>query len=215
MSSTTSASCTRAPPQPSRGAAGAGERGAARRLRRQARLADPVRHRPRHLAGPGDARHVTHGLATAGWTRTSDLLSPEIVLTSPDHRLTLQLDSQSATSAWWRLEAEPTGAEPGWYAEFGERVPAEILGHLTDTLLIAPPSTQRPDPFQVLESAGWPLDSATAAHSADVMCHGEQRRDQDDARAYWHIETHEPGYGRPMGPGSGIPGSTATHPRTS
>ncbi|WP_411978248.1 DUF317 domain-containing protein [Streptomyces scopuliridis] len=154
---------------------------------------------PRHLAGPGDARHVTHGLATAGWTRTSDPLSAEIVLTSPDHRLTLQLDPQSVTSAWWRLRAEPTGTEPGWYGEFGERVPAEILGHLTDAL-IAPPPTQRPDPFQVLESAGWLLDSATAAHSADGMCHVEQRRDQDDARAYWHIETREPGHGTLMGP---------------
>ncbi|WP_342671170.1 hypothetical protein [Streptomyces chattanoogensis] len=24
--------------------------------------------RPRHLAGPADARHVTHGLAAAGWS---------------------------------------------------------------------------------------------------------------------------------------------------
>ncbi|MEU1629230.1 DUF317 domain-containing protein [Streptomyces sp. NPDC020096] len=69
---------------------------------------------PRHLAGPGDARHVTHGLAAAGWTRTSDPLSPEIVLRSPDHRHSLQFDPQSATSAWWRLRAEPTGTEPGW-----------------------------------------------------------------------------------------------------
>ncbi|MFI9341846.1 hypothetical protein ACIG0D_11325 [Streptomyces sp. NPDC052773] len=34
---------------------------------------------PRHLAGPGDARHVTHGPAAAGWTHASDPLSPEIV----------------------------------------------------------------------------------------------------------------------------------------
>ncbi|WP_407549060.1 DUF317 domain-containing protein [Streptomyces sp. Pv4-95] len=149
---------------------------------------------PRHLAGPGDARHVTHGLATAGWTRTSDPLSPEIVLRSPGRRLTLQLDPQSATSAWWRLRAKPTDTEPGWYAEFGELVPAEVLGHLTDAL-IAPPPTQRPGPFQVLESAGWLLGAATAAHSADGMCHAERR-----ARGGWHIETGEPGHGSPMGP---------------
>ncbi|GAA2258345.1 hypothetical protein GCM10010415_20010 [Streptomyces atrovirens] len=45
---------------------------------------------PRHLAGPGDARHVTHGLAAAGWTRTSDPLSPRMVMTSPDHRYNLR-----------------------------------------------------------------------------------------------------------------------------
>ncbi|MCZ4103661.1 hypothetical protein O3W51_47220 [Streptomyces sp. H39-C1] len=35
---------------------------------------------PRHLAGPGDARHVTHGLAAAGWTPTSDplILQPHV-----------------------------------------------------------------------------------------------------------------------------------------
>lgn len=155
---------------------------------------------PRHLAGPGDARHVTHGLAAAGWTRTSDPLSPEIVLRSPYQRLALQLDPQSATSAWWRLRAELTDTEPGWYAEFGELVPAEILGRLTDALT-APPPAQRPEPFQFLESAGWLMAPATTAHSPDGMCHVEQRPVQEDARvSSWHIETREPGYGTPMGP---------------
>ncbi|MFD5111677.1 DUF317 domain-containing protein [Streptomyces sp. NPDC058391] len=54
--------------------------------------------------------------------------------------------------------------------------------------------------FQVLESAGWLLDPATAAHSADGMCHVEQRPDHGDARGFWHIETCEPGHGTPMGP---------------
>ncbi|WP_446038083.1 DUF317 domain-containing protein [Streptomyces sp. SID1121] len=87
---------------------------------------------PRHLAGPADARQVTHGLAAAGWKSTSDPLSAEIVLRSPDQRYHLQFDPQSTTSAWWRLRAEPTNGEPGWYAEFGERVPAEVLAGLTD-----------------------------------------------------------------------------------
>ncbi|MEW2620873.1 DUF317 domain-containing protein [Streptomyces sp. NPDC048106] len=69
---------------------------------------------PRHLAGPGDARHVTHGLAAAGWNAVSDPLSAEIVLRSPDLRHSLQFDPQSATSAWWRLRAETTDTEPGW-----------------------------------------------------------------------------------------------------
>ncbi|MGQ4439926.1 DUF317 domain-containing protein, partial [Streptomyces violaceoruber] len=112
---------------------------------------------PRHLAGPGDARHVTHGLAAAGWTRTSDPLSAEIVLRSPDYRHSLQFDPQSATSAWWRLRAEPTGTEPGWYAEFGELVPAEILGSLTDAL-VSPPPTLSAAPLNTLEDAGWLID---------------------------------------------------------
>lgn len=153
---------------------------------------------PRHLAGPGDARHVTHGLAAAGWTRTSDPLSPEIVLRSPDHRHSLQFDPQSATSAGWRLRAEPTDTEPGWYAEFGELVPAEILASLTDAL-IAPTPAQRIELFQMLESAGWRLNGQDAAHTPDAMCHVEQRSEQGETTAYWHVETCEPGHGTPMG----------------
>jgi hypothetical protein len=155
---------------------------------------------PRHLAGSGDARHVTHGLAVAGWTTVSDPLGAEIVLTSPDRRYSLQFDPQSATSAWWRLRAEATATQPGWYGEFGELVPAEILSQLTDALVSAPPAQQQ-DPFKVLESEGWQLDSATTAQSADGMCHVEHRIDPDDALgSSWHIETCEPGHGTPMGP---------------
>lgn len=155
---------------------------------------------PRHLAGPGDARHVTHGLAAAGWTRTSDPLSSEIVLRSPDHRLTLQFDPQSATSAWWRLRTEPIDTERSWYAEFGELVPAEILGSLTDAL-IGPPPTQQPDPFHVLKAAGWTIDIEEAAVSPDDMCYVRQRHNGGRHRTWhWHVETCEPGYGTPMGP---------------
>ncbi|NIY65614.1 hypothetical protein SMALB_3619 [Streptomyces malaysiensis] len=155
---------------------------------------------PRHLAGPGDARHVTHGLAAAGWTRTSDPLSPEIVLRSRDHRLTLQFDPQSATSAWWRLQGESTDTERGWYAEFGELLPAEILGSLTDAL-IGPPPTQQPGPFDVLKAAGWTIDDEKAAISPDGMCSVRQRHDGGRHHAWhWHVETREPGYGTPMGP---------------
>ncbi|WP_406395022.1 DUF317 domain-containing protein [Streptomyces sp. NBC_00882] len=108
---------------------------------------------PRHLAGPGDARHVTHGLAAAGWNAISDPLSAEIILASPDLRHRLQFDPQSRTSAWWRLRAEPVGTEPGWYAEFGELVPAEVLAAFTDALTAPPP--QQPDPWQQVTSAGW------------------------------------------------------------
>ncbi|MFH9612820.1 DUF317 domain-containing protein [Streptomyces pratensis] len=154
---------------------------------------------PRHLAGPGDARHVTHGLAAAGWTCTSDSLSPEIVLRSPDHRYSMQFDPQSATSAWWRLQAEPTRTERGWYAEFGELVPAEILGRLTDAL-IAPTPTEHADPFQVLESAGWARESETTVQSPDGMCHVHRPTDEGVWRSSWRVETCQPGYETPMGP---------------
>ncbi|CAL9365764.1 hypothetical protein SUDANB105_00759 [Streptomyces sp. enrichment culture] len=154
---------------------------------------------PRHLAGPGDARHVTHGLAAAGWTRTSDPLSPEIVLRSPDHRYTLQFDPQSATSAWWRLRAEPTDTEPGWYAEFGELVPAELIGHLTDALLASPP-TEQPDILQALHAANWETDEQGTAHSPDGMCRLELRHLGGHEAPSWCIETRERGHGGYDGP---------------
>ncbi|MGY4957918.1 DUF317 domain-containing protein [Streptomyces nigrescens] len=149
---------------------------------------------PRYLAGPGDARHVTHGLAAAGWTRTSDPLSPEIVLTSPDKRYHLHFDPQSATSAWWRLRAEPTYTKP-WYAEFGELVPAEILVGLTDALT-APRPSEQPNLFRTLGWAGWVIDTPNSAFSLDGMCHVELRTDIGDGRMpHWHIEATEPAPG--------------------
>ncbi|CAB72357.1 MULTISPECIES: DUF317 domain-containing protein [Streptomyces] len=145
---------------------------------------------PRHLAGPGDARHVTHGLAAAGWATISDPLSAEIVMASPDHRYRLQYDPQSATSAWWRLRATSADNEHGWYAEFGELVPAEVLSSLTDAL-IAPASPQS-DPWQPVTSAGWRPDEAGAAHSPDAMCHIERRPTSEfHERPSWHIEVRD------------------------
>ncbi|MGW3692335.1 DUF317 domain-containing protein [Streptomyces sp. NPDC005149] len=154
---------------------------------------------PRHLAGPGDARHVTHGLAAAGWSTVSDPLSAEIVLRSPDLRHSLQFDPQSATSAWWRLRAEPTDDGPGWYAEFGELVPAEVLAGFTDAL-ISPPS-QPTDPWQPVTAAGWHHDSEGTARSPDSMCHLElSPLNEFHDRPSWHVETREPGHGEFSGP---------------
>ncbi|MEE1765277.1 DUF317 domain-containing protein [Streptomyces sp. SP18BB07] len=154
---------------------------------------------PRHLAGPGDARHVTHGLAAAGWSAVSDPLSAEIVLRSPDLRHSLQFDPQSATSAWWRLRAEPADSEPGWYAEFGELVPAEVLAGFTDALISPPPHQQ--DAWQPVTAAGWQRDSDGTAHSPDAMCHIERRPlSEFHERSFWHVETREPGHGRYPGP---------------
>ncbi|CAM5655770.1 DUF317 domain-containing protein [Streptomyces purpurascens] len=153
---------------------------------------------PRHLAGPGDARHVTHGLAAAGWNAVSDPLSAEIILASPDLRHRLQLDPQSRTSAWWRLRAEPVGTEPGWYAEFGELVPAEVLAAFTDALTAPPP--QQPNPWQQVTSAGWHHEP-DGARSPDSMCHIELRPlSEFHDRSSWHIETREPGHGEFSGP---------------
>ncbi|MYS36691.1 uncharacterized protein DUF317 [Streptomyces sp. KhCrAH-43] len=157
---------------------------------------------PRHLAGPGDARRVTHGLAAARWTRTSDPLSPEIVLRSPDYRYTVQFDPQSATSAWWRLTAERTINEEGWYAEFGALVPAEILSRLTDALVLPAPAENAVDPFQILRSAGWDIDSSRIAHSPDGMCHVHCPTEAGTGawKASWRVDTCSPGHGTPMGP---------------
>lgn len=153
---------------------------------------------PRHLAGPGDARHVTHGLAAAGWNLTSDPLSAEILLHSPDHRYRLQLNPQSPTFAWWRLQAERSGTEPGWYAEFGQLVPAEVLAHLTDALIASP---QRPDPWQTVTASGWRRDPDGTAHSPDSMCTVELRpRSEFRKQASWHVEVRRPGHGSFSGP---------------
>ncbi|MFF3976523.1 DUF317 domain-containing protein [Streptomyces sp. NPDC001828] len=154
---------------------------------------------PRHLAGPGDARHVTHGLAAAGWTAVSDPLSAEIVMRSPDLRHRLQFDPQSHTSAWWRLRAEHSDTEPGWYAEFGQLIPAEVLAAFTDALI--GPAPQQPDPWQPLNSAGWDRDSEGTARSPDSMCHIELRPSSEfRVRPSWHVETREPGYREFPGP---------------
>ncbi len=154
---------------------------------------------PRHLAGPGDARHVTHGLAAAGWSTVSDPLSAEIVLSSPDQRHRLQFDPQSTTSAWWRLRAGSTDTEPSWYAEFGELVPAEVLAGFTDAL-IAPPAQQQ-DPWQPVTAANWHRGSESTAHSPDSMCHIELRTlNEFHDRPSWHVETREPDHGQFRGP---------------
>lgn len=149
---------------------------------------------PRHLAGPGDGRHVTHGLAASGWTRTSDPLSPEMVLRSPDHRYDLQFDAQYPTSARWRLRAKRTDIRPGWYAEFGALIPAEVLGAVTDAL-VAPAAAQRRDPLDAATAAGWLRDTQDTATSPDAACRIERGLpyDEDVEAMSWHMRACEPG----------------------
>uniref|UniRef100_A0AAU2ABM2 DUF317 domain-containing protein n=1 Tax=Streptomyces sp. NBC_00093 TaxID=2975649 RepID=A0AAU2ABM2_9ACTN len=109
---------------------------------------------PRHLAGPGDARHVTHALLTAGWTITSDPASPETEVTGPDLQARLTAAPQFNPSGnWWNLTVHPPNS-PTWYASFTRQIPAEILAGLTDTLLFPEP-TDVPDPWDLFRTAGW------------------------------------------------------------
>lgn len=151
---------------------------------------------PRHLAGPGDARHVTHGLAAAGWTRTSDPLSPHMVLTSPGHpRYRLQYEPAPAASTW-TLQADST---PYWYASFDALVPAEVLAAVTDALVFPPPQ-QQPDPWQAASAADWRLDAPDEAQSPDGMCRIGLRALGADRPPAWRVETREPGYDGYDGP---------------
>jgi hypothetical protein len=158
---------------------------------------------PRHLAGPGDARHVTHGLAAAGWTRASSPLNTHLVLASPDRQHRLEFTPQTASlSRWWRVSTVAFGSSEYWDASFGALVPAEVIAGMTDALLATPP--EQPDPWQAVDAAGWARDEDTrTARSDDGLCVIEHRpfnafHDEPD----WFIETTEPGYG--VDPGRSI-----------
>jgi hypothetical protein len=94
---------------------------------------------PRHLAGPGDGRHVTHGLAAAGWTLVSDPLNPLMVLRSDDVDRRLILDGTSHLY-YWSLQSHTVGEEPRWYASFSYRTPVEIVAAVTDALVTPQPA---------------------------------------------------------------------------
>ncbi|MGW4229565.1 DUF317 domain-containing protein [Streptomyces sp. NPDC004980] len=107
---------------------------------------------PRHLAGPGDPRHVTQALRAGGWKNFGDPDFPHVVLASPDYRHTLVLEPTPETyGSWWRISSTPWG---GWHASFGGNTPAEIIAGFTDALLHPPPKTE-PDIWPVLHAAGW------------------------------------------------------------
>ncbi|MBP5935444.1 DUF317 domain-containing protein [Streptomyces acidiscabies] len=106
---------------------------------------------PRHLAGPGDPRHITHALLAAGWTLTSDPAHLEVELTGPDRHFGLRLDSTA-----WTLRTQHGGHR---YASFSRSTPVEILAGLTDTLLTpAPADTEAAGvtgTWNFLQRAGW------------------------------------------------------------
>ncbi|WP_164990962.1 DUF317 domain-containing protein [Streptomyces sp. GZWMJZ-114] len=147
--------------------------------------------RPRHHAGPGDARHITHGLAAAGWTRRSDPLGPHLVLQSPDHRFGLEMSTGiSSGGLWWWLCEHPT-ATNGWWAEFGD-TPVEILGHVTDALVLDPPPPERcPSPLNTLAEAGWAV-TAKDAVSPERCCHFARTTAMWSVRTYGAPSRHAP-----------------------
>ncbi|MFF3556138.1 DUF317 domain-containing protein [Streptomyces tsukubensis] len=106
---------------------------------------------PRHLAGPGDPRHITHALAAADWTLRSDSLTPVVDLISPDRLHQLRHEPQPGSDQTvWRLSG--IHDKGSWYASFGA-VPVEILASFTDQVLLPPPALDRPDVWDVLTPA--------------------------------------------------------------
>jgi hypothetical protein len=105
----------------------------------------------RHLAGPGDPRHVTHALLAAGWSVTSAPGDPRTVLTGPAQaRHQLILDPLSTSH--WQIES----ADWSWCATFGRMVPAEIVAGFTDHLIAGTPCSGI-GPWARMEKAGWSL----------------------------------------------------------
>ncbi|MFJ4338606.1 DUF317 domain-containing protein [Streptomyces sp. NPDC088915] len=112
----------------------------------------PFLTEPRHLAGPGDPRHVTHALLAAGWSVASAPGDPRTVLTGPAqtrHRVTLDPLSPS----YWQIES----ADWSWCASFGQMVPAEIVAGFTDRLVAGTPRSSI-GPWARMENAGWSVE---------------------------------------------------------
>ncbi|MEU3599316.1 DUF317 domain-containing protein [Streptomyces sp. NPDC006798] len=144
---------------------------------------------PRYLAGPGDARHVTHALAATGWRIRSDPLAPVVDLVSPDLRYELRHEPQVMPGGTtWRLRGnDPRGS---WYAQF-TAIPAEILAGLTDQLFLPPPAEEPPTVWNLLADVGWshtPHKDGAAARSPDgmVVVEDMQITEGYEARA-WRI----------------------------
>ncbi|MGW6454410.1 DUF317 domain-containing protein [Streptomyces sp. NPDC055078] len=145
---------------------------------------------PRYLAGPGDARHVTHALAAAGWRVRSDPLAPVVDLISPDHRYRLRHEPQTmAGGAIWSLHSD--APEAYWYAQF-TAIPVEILAGLTDQLFLPPPAVGPYGVWDLLADADWSQTShgdGTVARSPSGMVSVKHRQITTgyESRA-WRIE---------------------------
>ncbi|MFD9069082.1 DUF317 domain-containing protein [Streptomyces lasiicapitis] len=104
---------------------------------------------PRHLAGPGDPRHVTQALRAGGWKHYGDPDFPHVVLASPDYRHTLVLEPTPRTyGSWWRISSRH------WHASFSGNTPVEVIAGFTDALLQTAPEVE-PDIWPTLQVADW------------------------------------------------------------
>jgi hypothetical protein len=149
---------------------------------------------PRHLAGPGDPRHVTQALRAAGWKNHSDPDFPHVVLGSPDYRHTLVLEPEPATySSWWRIVSHADGER--WHASFGGNTPVEVIAGFSDALLHPAPASE-PDVWPVLRAAGWTYEhderGNQAAHHPDGITSMERQATLTSDYFRWSAEVALP-----------------------
>ncbi|MDT9685031.1 DUF317 domain-containing protein [Streptomyces sp. TRM76323] len=157
----------------------------------------PFATAPRHLAGPGDPRHVTHALLAGGWSLTSAPGDPRTVLTGTDQAHQLVLDPFSNDSCW-RLHS----ADWSWDASFDRMVPVEIIAGVTDRLVDGP---RRGDigPWERMAQAGWAVErrpdkTGEALSPGPYPVRAELRpiSEEEPDRCVWRIEAL-PEYGGP------------------
>ncbi|MBC2878054.1 MULTISPECIES: DUF317 domain-containing protein [Streptomyces] len=150
--------------------------------------------RPRHLAGPGDPRHVTQALRAAGWKNHSAPDYPHVVLASADHRHTLLLEPVPDTyAAWWRISSRTDGQH--WHASFGGNTPVEVLAAYTDALIRPAPKAE-PEVWSAVTRAGWTYErdehgSEQALHPDGVLSLRRQVS-HDPAFVHWRAEAALP-----------------------
>ncbi|CAM5327544.1 hypothetical protein SAVIM338S_00862 [Streptomyces avidinii] len=154
---------------------------------------------PRHLAGTGDPRHITHSLRAAGWKHDGDRGLPQVSLTSPDRSLGLVLAPFSPHQAW--SVGSALMFVPGyWHAGFTRNAPVEIIAGLTDSLIRPAPVHAPPDLWETLAAAGWKASDGPHGREASapgqglkIQQFGSDKRDDD--RFWWRIQAVEETYG--------------------
>ncbi|MCY0928204.1 DUF317 domain-containing protein [Streptomyces sp. H27-H1] len=155
---------------------------------------------PRHLAGAGDPRHITHALRAAGWRHEGDRGLPQVSLTSPDRSLSLLLDLSSPYHAW-SVGSTQIFAPGYWQAGFASSTPVEIIAGLTDSLIRPAPAHAPPDVWESLASAGWDIsDEPLGREASPPGSQGLKIKqlgggDRDDDYFWWQVQAVAESYG--------------------